>query len=120
MQITKTYEVKLSNGEVICRKMIVASGLIERMKGLMFSEGLPDCDGFLIKPCNSIHTFFMRYPLDVIFLDKDFKVVKVMYDLAPWRMTSIYFKASQVLEMKAGTLKKNLGSGDKLEALCIS
>lgn len=120
MQISKAYELKLADGDVICRKMIVASGLLDRMKGLMFSEELPDCDGFLINPCNSIHTFFMRYPLDVVFLDSDFKVVKVMYDLAPWRMTGIYFKSSQVLEMKAGTLKKNITPGDKLEAICIS
>ncbi len=120
MQTTKAYELRLSTGEIICRKMIVADGMLDRMKGLMFSERLPDCDGFLISPGNSIHTFFMLYPLDVVFLDKDFKVVKVIYDLAPWRMTSIYFKSRKVLEMKAGTLRKNLNPGDKLEAVCIS
>ncbi len=86
----------------------------------MFSAELPDCDGFLINPCNSIHTFFMRYPLDIIFLDQNFNIVKVIYDLKPWRMTWIYFRSRQVLEMKAGTLKRGLQTGEKLEAVCIN
>jgi uncharacterized membrane protein (UPF0127 family) len=116
----KNYILKTANGEVICQKMIVADDMFSRMKGLMFSEKLPDCDGFLITPCNSIHTFFMLYSLDLLFLDRDFKIVKAVYDLRPWRMSWIYFKSHQVLEMKAGTLKKDLKTGDKLEALCIS
>lgn len=100
--------------------MAVADDMFSRMKGLMFSENLPDCDGFLITPCNSIHTFFMLYSLDVLFLDRDFKIVKAVYDLRPWRMSWIYFRAHQVLEMKAGTLNKELKTGDKLEAVCIS
>lgn len=117
---SKVYSLKTMNGEILCQKMIVATSFFARLKGLMFSAELPDCDGFLIKPCNSIHTFFMRYPLDIIFLDKNFNVVKVLYGLAPWRMTWIYFKSCQVLEMKAGTLKKNLNPGEQLEAICIS
>lgn len=117
---TKIYQLKTSAGEIICHKMIVANQIFLRMKGLMFSSGLPDCDGFLIGPCNSIHTFFMLYPLDIIFLDKNFKIVKVIYDLAPWRMTWIYFRSHQVLEMKAGSLRKDLKPGEMLEAICIN
>lgn len=116
----KTYILKNQAGEVICNKMIIANRIFDRMKGLMFSEKMPDCDGFLIAPCNSIHTFFMLYKLDVLFLDKNFGVVKALYDLSPWRMTWIYFKSHQVLEMKAGTMKKNIKSGEKLEAICIN
>ncbi|MBC7712376.1 MAG: DUF192 domain-containing protein [Rhizobacter sp.] len=116
----KIYKLKGSNGEIVCNKMILATNTLSRMKGLMFSEELPDCDGFLIKPGNSIHTFFMRYPLDIVFFDKNFKIVKVLYNVNPWRMTRIYFSSRQVLEMKAGTLKKNLNQGDTLEAICIS
>lgn len=116
----KNYVLKTESGDVICQKMAIADDMFSRMKGLMFSEKLPDCDGFLITPCNSIHTFFMLYSLDLLFLDRDFKIVKAVYDLKPWRMSWIYFKAHQVLEMRAGTLKKDLKTGDKLEALCIS
>lgn len=100
--------------------MVVAKDMLLRIKGLMFSEELPDCDGLLIVPCNSIHTFFMRYPLDIIFLDKNFKVIKIIYDLSPWRMTWMYLRSHQVLEMKAGTLSKNLSPGETLEAICIN
>ena len=116
----KIYVLKENSGGIICQKMIVANRMFDRIKGLMFSTQMPDCDGFLISPCNSIHTFFMLYNLDLLFLDKDFKVVKVIYNLSPWRATWLYFKASQVVEMSAGTLKKGLKAGDKLEAICIN
>jgi uncharacterized membrane protein (UPF0127 family) len=116
----KIYKLILKNGEVVSHKMVTATNIFSRMLGLMFSAELPNCDGFLISPCNSIHTFFMRYPLDVLFLDKNFKIVKVIYGLSPWRMTWIYFKSSHVLEMKAGTMKKGLNAGETLEAICIN
>ncbi len=116
----KSYVLKNNLGEIICEKMLVANKIFDRMKGLMFSTELPDCDGFLIAPCNSIHTFFMLYDLDVLFLDNNFKVIKAIYNLSPWKMTWIYLKANQVLEMKAGTLKKDIKTGDQLEAICIN
>jgi uncharacterized membrane protein (UPF0127 family) len=116
----KKYILKKENGEVIARNMKIATTMFERMKGLMFSEDLPDCDAFLIKPCNSIHTFFMLYPLDVLFLDSDFRVVKSIRNIKPWRMTWLYLKSSQVLEMKAGSLNEELSVGDKLEVVCIN
>lgn len=116
----KVYILKDAKGEIICHKMIVASRMIDRMKGLMFTETMPDCDGFLIAPCTSIHTFFMLFKLDVLFLDRNFLVIKSVYDLSPWRMTWFYFRAYQTLEMKAGTMKKNIKAGDKLEAICLN
>lgn len=116
----KIYKLIQKNGEVICHKMVTAQNIFSRMMGLMFSAELPDCDGFLISPCNSIHTFFMRYSLDILFLDKNFKIVKAIYGLSPWRMTWIYLKSSHVLEMKAGTMKKGLNAGETLEAICIN
>ena len=116
----KIYQLKNNSGEIVCKKMVVASNIFSRMKGLMFSTKLPDCDGFLISPCNSIHTFFMLYDLDVVFLDNDFKIVKILRRLSPWRMSWIYFKARHVLEMKGGTLIENIKCGDSLEALCIN
>lgn len=115
----KIYKLVNKNGDIISHKMVMATNFLSRIKGLMFSENLPDCDGFLISPCNSIHTFFMRYSLDILFLDKDFKVVMPLYDLSPWRMTWIYFNSRHVLEMKAGTMTKGIKIGEKLEAICI-
>jgi uncharacterized membrane protein (UPF0127 family) len=109
-----------SKGEMICEKVKLADNMFTRLLGLMFSKDLPAGEGLLIRPCNSIHTFFMNYSLDIVFLDKDFSVVKVIYNMRPWRMSWMYFKANQVLEMKAGNLKPNIAVGEKLEVLCIS
>lgn len=116
----KNFVIRDNDREIICNKIVVADQLIDRLKGLMFSQELPDCDGLLIRPCNSIHTFFMLYGIDVLFLDKNFKVIHVKYNLRPWRMTWPYFKAEQVLEMKEGTLKKGIRVGDQLEAVCTN
>jgi uncharacterized membrane protein (UPF0127 family) len=116
----KEYILKTKEGIIICHTMVEAKNIFYRMKGLMFSKQLPNCDGFLISPCNSIHTFFMLYDLDIVFLDKDFETVKIIYNMSPWKMTWIYFRARHVLEMKAGTLSKMLKIGDKLEAICIN
>ena len=114
------YALKDSKGNMICAQTRIANNPFSRMKGLMFSQDLSGDDGLLIRPCNSIHTFFMRYSLDVIFLDKNFKVIKVIYDLKPWKMSWIYFKANQVLEMKDGTMRKDILEGEMLEAICIN
>ena len=116
----KRLSIKKRNGELIAGNVLIASKLLERMKGLMFSLELPSCDGLLIKQCNSIHTFFMLYPIDIIFLDKDFKVIRTIYNISPWKMTWVYLKASQVLEMKAGTLSTNISEGDVLEVVCLN
>jgi uncharacterized membrane protein (UPF0127 family) len=68
----------------------------------------------LITSCNSIHTFFMLMPIDVLFLNNEDKVVKIIRNLRPWRMTGIYFKATKVLEMKVGTIPQDLVVGERL------
>lgn len=105
--------------------MVVAENTLTRMKGLMFSDEIPDeADGFLIKRCNSIHTFFMNYPLDVVFLDKNLKVVKIIENLRPWKLTLFYLRATQTLELRGNHLKGHLSrplqTGDQLEAICIN
>ena len=112
--------IKSSKGEIICEQVKMADNIFTRLLGLMFSKDLPFNEGLLIRPCNSIHTFFMNYGLDIIFLDKNFCVVKIIYNMRPWRMSWVYFRANQVLELKAGKLKTNLEVGEKLEVLCIS
>jgi uncharacterized membrane protein (UPF0127 family) len=110
----KYIKLRRENGELICDKIRLADDVLGRMQGLMFTKELNNYDGLLLRPGNSIHTFFMLINIDVIFLDKNYKVIKVIYDLKPWRMTRIYFNAFQVLEMKAGTLIKNLEIGESL------
>lgn len=119
--VNNILELKKTNGDIFCKKVIVADTLKQRVVGLMFSQGLPaDAEGFLISPGNSIHTFFMNYSLDLIFLDKKFKVVKVIKNMKPWRMTLIYLRSFHVLEIKSGTINLSIKEGDQLEAVCLS
>ena len=115
----KKYSIK--NKEFnICERAEIAESFSSRLVGLMFKKSMEGFDGLMITQCNSIHTFFMRYPLDLIFLDKSLKVIKVIENKAPWRMSLMYFSSSQVLEVIGGTLKGRVTKGDQLEMQCIS
>lgn len=103
------------NNKVISSDILVADNAIDRMIGLMFKERLIGAEGLWIDPGPSIHTFFMRYSLDIVFVNSKKQVIKIIRDMKPWRMTRYYFTARQVLEMPAGTLPADLKVGDVLE-----
>lgn len=103
-------------GQLISEKILVADNSVTRIIGLMFRKSPPQmAEGLLLDPCNSIHTCFMRYSLDVVFLNSNYKVIKVIRNLKPWRMTWIYFRASKTLELPAGRLPIGIKEGDVLE-----
>ncbi len=79
----------------------------ERMKGLLGRESLPRGHAMLISPCNSIHMFFMRFAIDVLFLDKDGKVVRAIQRLRPWRATRVYLSARCVLALWVGAIEES-------------
>lgn len=100
----------------ISDKILVADNVLTRIIGLMFrSEPPENAEGLLLDPCNSIHTCFMRYPIDVAFLNSQNKIIKIIRNLKPWRMTWIYFRASKTLELPAGRLPIEVKEGDVLE-----
>jgi uncharacterized protein len=87
----------------------------DRMCGLLTKPRLNENEGLLIVPCSSVHTFGMRYALDLVFLDKQWNIVKTVSSLKPWRM-SASSNANMVLELAAGSLEKlELTTGQKLE-----
>ncbi len=105
--------------KLISKKMKVASSFFERLVGLMFSNSMKGFDSLLITKCNSIHTFFMRYAIDVVFLNNKYEIIRTYYNLKPWRMTRLVFGATQVLELRAGDLPQDVKIGDRLD-ICIS
>lgn len=115
----KYYIVKRNN-KVIAERVELANSFKSKLMGLMFSKDLGNRDGLLFHLSNSIHTCFMNYPIDVIFMDKEDKVVRVIRNMKPWRMTRMYFTATKVLELMGGTLKEDLPLGEKLEIECIN
>ncbi len=87
----------------------------KRFKGLMWEESMENNYGLWIKRCNAIHTFFMNFPIDVIFVDKNLKVKKCIEAIAPNKIVWPIFGASSVIELKNGFLKENKTQvGDQL------
>ena len=112
---------KLAKGEnTISKKIKIAKSMTDRMIGLMFTKNMNGYDALWIKPCNQIHTFFMQFDLDVVFLSKDLKVIKIVKGIKPYRLTWLYLKATSVLEFAAGTLDPSIEEGDQLELVCIN
>ena len=68
-----------------------------------------------IVPCPMIHTFFMKFPIDVLFLKRDLQVARVIENLKPWRLSPWVFSAHSVLELKGGALRGSVSAGDRLE-----
>ena len=96
-------------------KVEFASSFWMRLKGLMGRKEMKIGSGLILSPCNSIHTFFMSFPLDVIFLDKNRTVICIKEHIPPFRIILPVPKAHEVLELPQGTIKlTNTEPDDKL------
>jgi uncharacterized membrane protein (UPF0127 family) len=103
-----------SDGRPVCRAR-VAGSFAARFRGLMGVAALPAGEGLLLPRTGSVHTHFMRFPIDVVFLDDERRVVAIRPALRPWRMASAK-GARSVLELAAGECERlGLATGDVLE-----
>ena len=85
-----------------------------RNRGLLGRDGLPDGHALVIAPSNAVHTFFMRFPIDVIFVARDGTVLRVRRAVRPWRLTAAW-NAFAVVELAAGgALRSPVDAGDRL------
>jgi uncharacterized protein len=92
----------------------VADSSAKRRVGLLRHERLEPGTGLWIVPCESVHTFFMKFPIDLVYVDKKRKVRKVRHAVPPWRLSAC-FTAHSVLELPAGTVEKTgTVAGDQL------
>lgn len=104
-----------SPARVVCERCRVADGPLTRLRGLMGRRELPRGEGILLKPAPSIHTFFMRFTIDAVFLDAGMNVLAVKPDLVPWRMAGLR-GARAILELPAGEARRGgIVTGTKLE-----
>ena len=102
-----------TDGGFVCRAG-VASSFVARFRGLMLTAALTPGTGLLFPRTSSVHTHFMRYPIDVVFLDTDRRVLSIRHRLRPWRFASARGAAS-VLELPAGACAElGLTVGEKL------
>ncbi len=99
----------------LAREAIRAASFLARGRGLMFASSLPQGGGLVIEPCNSIHMFFMRFPLDVLFLDAQERVVFMYRGIKPWRVGRLVRGAKAAIELPAGTIDETgTQLGDKI------
>jgi uncharacterized membrane protein (UPF0127 family) len=83
-------------------KLEYADTFWRRFCGLMFRKQLPKGQGLLLTPCNGVHMCFMRFAIDAIFIDKDYRVLKIASNLRPWLGIACCYKAWGVVEVAAG------------------
>jgi uncharacterized protein len=106
--------VERENGDVVCARCTLADTPRTRMTGLLGRGRLGAGEGLLLRPAGSIHTFFMRFPIDAVFLDRDLRVLGVAHDLRPWRIAGRR-GARAVLEMAAGEAARHaVETGERL------
>ncbi len=86
-----------------------------RLRGLLGRHELKAGHGLWIQPCNSVHCCFMRFAIDVLYLDRSGHILHIHHNLKPWRF-SIYWSATSVLELAAGECRRlNIEPGDRLQ-----
>jgi uncharacterized membrane protein (UPF0127 family) len=100
---------------VLGERITVAETSRTRMVGLLGKRGLEPGTGLLIFPSQAIHTVAMRFPIDVVFIDRQWRVVHVRPAMVPYRMTGIHWKARCVLELPCGQIAEtSTAVGDQL------
>jgi hypothetical protein len=99
---------------IVASAVEVASTRASRRRGLLGRDALDACTALILSPCWTIHTAFMRFPIDVAFVGRDGRVVRVAQDMAPWRVAAAP-SASVTIELAAGVLHaRDVQVGDQL------
>ena len=109
-----TLMLRREDGRVVCERCIVADRALRRMRGLLGRRGLKPGEGMVLRPAWNVHTAFMRFPIDIVFLDSDQVVIRVDHDVRPWKTVSCR-GAREVVEMAAGEcVRRGLEMGDRV------
>lgn len=106
---------KTTEANLLTEELLTADNTWKRLKGLLGTKELRSNQMLWIPMCNSIHTFFMQYPIDCVFLDKQMVVRSIKKEILPWRVTLPVISAISVIEMKSGKADElGLKEGDQL------
>jgi len=114
MQLANTMQgewslIERTSGRVVVERLELAVGYWSRLRGLQFRKRLPDGQGLLLAPGSSIHTCFVRFPIDVFFLDATGQVIGWRANVKPWRVALAPRKTRAVLELPAGAASLDVG-----------
>jgi uncharacterized protein len=112
--MTRRATVAREDGTLLCERCLLADDPLRRLKGLLGKAGLAAGEGMLLQPARAIHTWFMRFPIDAVFVDRELRVVGVAPHLEPWRSARMA-GARAVLELAAGEgARRGLRAGEQL------
>lgn len=100
---SRLHVANVTRGTVLATALEVADSGPKRNKGLLGRKGLAAGEGLWIVPCESVHTFFMQFPIDLVYLDRDYRIKKVRNAVKPWRISACFF-AHSILELPAGAI----------------
>jgi uncharacterized membrane protein (UPF0127 family) len=100
--------------DIVATSVELAIKRAARRKGLLGREALAPDMAMVLTPCRAVHTAFMRFAIDVVFLDRDGRVARIVHEMQPWRM-AVWVHASSVIEMAAGRVQScDIRVGDRL------
>ncbi|MCL5290069.1 MAG: DUF192 domain-containing protein [Bacillota bacterium] len=107
--------INCSSGKTLADSALMADTFWARLKGLLGRNTLPHGEALILQPCSSVHTCFMKFSIDVVFLDQLGQVIQLHENLSPWRFTPIVRNAATAVELPIGTIKAgDIKSGDTL------
>ncbi|MCC0565831.1 DUF192 domain-containing protein [Brevibacillus borstelensis] len=105
-----------TKNRMIAQQAKCAGTSVTRMLGLLGRSTLPEGQALIINPCKAVHTWFMRFSIDCLFVDQHGEIVHLMEELQPWRYTPFIKRAAYVIELPAHTIRNTQTEiGDRLE-----
>lgn len=96
--------INKTNGSILANNVEMAGNFTKRLKGLMGRPVLKRGEAMILYPCSSIHTFFMNFPIDVLFIDRNAVVLKTIENMKPYRISPVIKESYMVVELPAGCL----------------
>ena len=104
-----------TKGSVVCTQGVLANTFRTRLFGLLGRKGLKEGTGLLIKPSSGVHTFGMSFPIDIVSLDQNYRVLGTFENTGPWTIRGLSLKTRSVLELPAGRIQEcGIEPGDEL------
>ncbi len=108
--------INLTKNHILAENILLADSFLKRLKGLLGHKSFEKNQAMILRPSNSVHTFFMRFPIDVLFVDRNNTVVRTVRNMRPFRATGIYLKSVFVIEFPAGVISSTQTTeGDYLQ-----
>ncbi len=108
--------INLTKNHILAENIFLADNFLKRLKGLLGYKSFEKNQAMILRPSNAVHTFFMRFPIDVLFIDRNNTVVKTVSNMGSFRATGIYLKSAFVIELPAGVINSTQTTeGDYLQ-----